>query len=228
VTPVPTTVSEPPATSPEATVREFVGNIGRDRDAAFAMLTDESREFMGDPAQLVTGFGREFSVWSAPGAIEQQAVMTARAPAAVRVAVVTYTGSRDVEGAREPRTQAFAVLREAGKWRISLTATALSTSAGPAIEMLNPSVGAELECCGIGDVVAEGEPIRFRAAVRPERRLVSVAFDGGEVLDPSGLELTNAVVTARPRLEPGPHFVTVAVVLPDGVVYARAVHFVVG
>ncbi len=229
VTPVPTTtVSEPPAASPEATVREFVGSIGRDRDAAFAMLTDESREFMGNAAQLAAGFGRELSVWSAPGAIEQQAVMVARSPAAVRVAVVTYTGTLDVQGAPEPRTQAFAVLREAGEWRISLTATALASSAGPAIEMINPSVEPEFECCGVGDVVAEGEPIRFRAAIRPERRLVSVAFDGREALAPAQLELTNAVVTARPRLDPGPHVVTIAVVLPDGVVYARAVHFVVG
>jgi hypothetical protein len=144
------------------------------------------------------------------------------------VAVVTYTGTLEIQGAPQPRTQAFAVLREDGGWRISLTATALSSSVGPAIDMINPAVEPALECCGIGGVVAQGDPIRFRAAVTPEIQLVSVAFDGGEALNPAHLDVTDTVVTARPQLDPGQHVVTIAMVLRDGVVYARAVQFVVG
>jgi hypothetical protein len=40
--------------------------------------------------------------------------------------------------------------------------------------------------------------------------------------------LADTVVTARPQLGAGNHVVTIAIVLPDGVVYARAVQFVVG
>ncbi len=227
-TPVPTTVSEPPATSPESVLQEFVRTIGDDRDAVFAMLTDESREFLGGAAQLAAGFGPEFSVWSSPRAVEEEAVMVARSPADTRVAVVTYTGTVDVQGAPQPRTQAFALVREGGAWRISLTASAVSESAGPAIGMISPEVEPAVECCGIGGFVAAGEPIRFRAAVTPQIQLVSVAFDGGEALDPTQLELADAVVTARPQLDAGNHVVTIAIVLPDGVVYARAVQFVVG
>jgi hypothetical protein len=227
-TPVPTTVPEPPATSPEAALQEFVRTIGDDREAAFAMLTGESRESLGGPAQLAAGFGPEFSVWSAPRAVEQEAVMAARSPAGIRVAVVTYTGSVEVQGATQPRTQAFALVREGGAWRISLTASAVSESAGPAIDMISPADRPAVECCGIGGFVAAGEPIRFRAAVTPELPLVSVAFDGGEALDPAQLELADAVVTARPQLGAGIHVVTIAIVQPDGVVYARAVQFVVG
>jgi hypothetical protein len=94
--------------------------------------------------------------------------------------------------------------------------------------MISPAVGPELECCGVGGIVAAGEPIRFRAAVAPESRFVSVAVDGGDPLDPAQLELTDMVVTANPQLDTGTHVVTIAIVLPDGVVYARAVQFVVG
>jgi hypothetical protein len=227
VTPAPTTVSEPPARTPQTAVQEFVQAIGGDSEAAFATLTNESREFLGSPAQLAAGFAQEFGPWSSPSAIEQETVMVARSPAATQIAVVTYTGTFDVQGAPQPRTQAFALLREGGAWRISLTAIAQSVSAGPAIDMITPAVEPALECCGIGRVVAEGEPIRFRTAVSPEIELVSVAFDGAEALDAAQLELTDSVVTARPHLESGPHVVTIAVVLRDGVFYARAVQFVV-
>jgi hypothetical protein len=229
MTPVPTTVAEPAAPTPKAAVRAFVHTIGGDKEAAFAMLTAESRAFLGSAAQLASGFAREFSAWNSPGAIEQVNVMVARSPAGVRAAVVTYTGTVDIEGTPQPRTQAFAVVRERGAWRISLTATSVSASAGAAIEMISPAVEPELECCGIGGVVAEGEPIRFTvAAVAAQIQFVSVAFDAREPLDPEQLELADMVVTARPRLATGTHVVTIAVVLPDGDLYARAVQFVVG
>jgi hypothetical protein len=223
----PTTIAESSGQSPQATVREFVRTIGRDSDAAFAMLTAESREFLGDADQLTAGFAQEFSAWDAPGAIEQENVMVARSPADIRAAVVTYTGTVDLDGTPPARAEAFAVVREHGEWRISLTATTVSSSAGPAIEMIRPAVDRELECCGIGGTVGSGEAIRFKAAVAPESRFVSVAFDGDDPLDPAQLELSDMVVTAHPQLGTGTHVVTVAIVLPDGVVYARAVQFVV-
>jgi hypothetical protein len=228
VTPPPTTVAEPSGRTPRAAVREFVHTIGVDSEAAFAMLTAESQQFLGSAAQLTAGFAQDVSAWSSPGAIEQEHAMVARSPADIRAAVVTYTGTVDLQGTPQPRTQAFAVLREQGRWRISLTATAVSSSAGPAIDMLSPAVEPELECCGIGGIVAAGEPIRFRADVAPEMQYVSVAFDGGDPLDPAQLELTDMVVTTRPQLDTGTHVVTIVIVLPDGVVYARAVQFVLG
>jgi hypothetical protein len=229
VTPVSTTVAQPSAQTPRAAVREFVDTISGDEEAAFAMLTAESRAFLGGAAQLAAGFAQDFSSWSSPGAIEQENVMVARSPAGVRAAVVTYTGTVEIDGTPQPRTQAFAVVREEGTWRISLTAIAVSASAGPAIEMISPAVEPELECCGIGGVVTEGEPIRFTvAAAAAEIEFVSVAFDGGEPLDPAQLELTDIVVTAHPQLDSGTHVVTIAIVLRDGVMYARAVQFVVG
>ena len=228
VTSAPTTASAPSAQTPKAAVRAFVETIGGDSEAAFALLTNESREFLGSATQLAAGFAQDFNAWSSPGSIEQEAVMMARSPADTQVAVVTYTGTVDIQGTPQPRTQAFAVLREDGTWRISITAAALSSSAGPAIDMVSPAVEPELECCGIGGVVAEGESIRFTAAVTPEIRFVSVSYDGGEPLNPAQLELTDMVVTARPQLDRGTHVVTIAIVLPDGVFYARAVQFVVG
>jgi hypothetical protein len=228
VTSPPTTIAEPSGRTPQATVREFAQTIHGDSEAAFAMLTAESQEFLGDAAQLAAGFAQQFSAWSSPGAIEQENLMVARSPAYIRAAVVTYTGTVDIEGTMEHRTEAFAVVEEHGEWRVSLTATAVSSSAGPAIDMISPAVEPELECCGIGGMVAAGEPIRFRAAVAPDSRFVSIAFDGNDPLDPAQLELTDMVVTAHPQLDTGTHVVTVAIVLPDGVVYARAVQFVVG
>jgi hypothetical protein len=224
----PTTLAEPRAQTPAAAVRDFVQTVEHDSEAAYDMLTNESRDFLGSPDQLTLGFADELSAWSSPSAVEQKTVMVARSPAETQVAVVTYTGTLEIQGAPQPRTQAYAVLREGGAWRISLTATALSSSVGPAIDMINPAVEPALECCGIGGVVAQGEPIRFRAAVTPEIQLVSVAFDGGEALNPAQLDVTDTVVTARPQLDPGQHVVTIAIVLRDGVVYARAVQFVVG
>jgi len=227
VTPTSTTVPEPPAQTPRDAVHEFVQAIGGNSEAAFALLTSESQETLGNPDQLTIGFAQEFNPWSSPGAIQQESEMMARAPAEMQVAVVTYTGTVDIQGAPQARTQAFALLREEGEWRISLTATAQAESAGPAIDMISPAVDPASECCGLGAPVAEGEAIRFRAAVTPERRLVSVAFDGGETLNPSQLELTDSVVTARPVLEAGRHVVTIAIALRDGVIFARAVQFVV-
>jgi hypothetical protein len=227
VTPVPTGVSTLSVETPETAVQQFVQTIGGDSDAAFAMLTRESREFLGSSAELGAGFAPELSRWSVPGAVEQETAMVARSPADTQIAVVTYTGTLDAQGAPQPHTQAFAVRREDGAWRISLTATAQSSSAGPAIEMISPAVEPALECCGIGGVVAEGDPIEFRIAVTAGVRRVSVAFDGGEPMNPAQLDLSDTVVTARPQLASGTHVVTIAIVLPDGVFYARAVQFVV-
>ncbi len=227
-TPAPT--STPAALAgerPETAVQEFVQTIGSDDDAAFAMLTRESREFLGSSAQLAAGFGPDLSLWSSPGAIEQATTMVPRTPADPPIEVVTLTGTLDVRGAPQPRTQAFALRLEDDAWRISLTATAVSASAGPAIEMISPAVEPALECCGIGGVVVEGDSIAFRLAVAAGIRHVNVAFDGGEPLSPAQLELSDAVVTARPQLAAGTHIVTIAIVLPDGVFYARAVQFVV-
>jgi hypothetical protein len=226
-TPAPTSTPTPAGETPETAVQEFVRTIGSDDDAAFAMLTRESREFLGSSAQLAAGFGPDLSLWSSPGAIEQETTMVPRTPADPPIEVVTLTGTLDVHGAPQPRTQAFALRLEDDAWRISLTATAVSASAGPAIEMIIPAVDPALECCGIGGVVADGDPIEFRLAVAAGIRHVNVAFDGGEPLSPAQLELSDAVVTARPQLAAGTHVVTIAIVLPDGVCYARAVQFVV-
>jgi hypothetical protein len=231
VTPAPTTVAPTPPVaelSPEAAaVRDFVHAIGANSEGAFAMLTAESRESYSNPTQLAEGFSQSLGAWAAPGAIEQEYLMQARSPANVEAAVVTYAGNVDVDGRPRPAAQAFAVVREDGAWRISLTGIIIAASAGPGIEMVVPAVEPALECCGIGGSVGRGEPIRFELAVATEVEFITVAFDGDDPLDPAQLELADSMVTARPQLETGSHVVTIAVVLPGGTLFARAVQFVV-
>ncbi|MGH9136513.1 MAG: hypothetical protein ACRD0G_05620 [Acidimicrobiales bacterium] len=224
VTPTTTAEPNPPAVGRAVdAVMRFVQTVGRDNEAAFGMLTQESRDFLGSPDQFATGYSEGLGAWAAPDAIESTIPM----PVDDMHAVVALTGTVNIEGTPEPRTQAFAMVLEEGAWRFSITGSFPSASAGPAIEMINPDVTPQFECCGIGTGVAQGDPIQFAVPPGAEIDGITVQLDDDSTIPAEELDLDDTVVTAQLELSTGTHVVTIAVVLPSGSFYARAVQFAV-
>jgi hypothetical protein len=198
-TSTPTTL-DPPGQQVRAAVGQFVGALARDPESAFAMLTPESQQFIGNADILAEGPGAALAPWDAPDAVEQEYVTFARSPAGTEVAVVTYAGAAGV--------QAFAAVRD-DAWRIDVSTIGEPASAGPYI------------------AVAATDPLTFTLAMEPTIESVTVAIDG-ESVDPAELELAGPTLTVRRQFDPGAHVATVAVVLPDGAVYAFAEEVTVG
>jgi hypothetical protein len=197
----PRTTLDPTGQQVRAAVGQFVGALARDPDSAFAMLTPESQQFIGNADILAEGPGAALAPWDAPDAVEQEYVTFARSPAGTEVAVVTYAGAAGV--------QAFAAVRDDDAWRIDVSTIGEPASAGPYI------------------AVAATDPLTFTLAMEPTIESVTVAIDG-ESVDPAELELAGQTLTVRRPLDPGAHVATVAVVLPDGALYAFAEEVTVG
>jgi hypothetical protein len=196
----PTTL-DPTSQQVSAAVGQFVGALARDPETAFAMLTPESQQFIGNADILAEGLGAALAPWGAPDAVEQVYVTPARSPAGTEVAVVTYAGGAGV--------QEFAAVRVGDAWRIDVSTILEPASAGPYI------------------AVAGTDPVAFTLAMEPTIESVTVAIDGRSV-DPTGLELVGDTLTVRRQFDPGAHVATVAVVLPNGAVYAFAEEVTIG
>jgi hypothetical protein len=202
-TTTPSTTLDPVRQVVSETVGRFVTALATDNDAAWAMLTAESQQFLGDAATLASGLGATLSGWAADGAVEREYVMLASTPDGDEVAIVAYAGVVEV-GLAERQVQAFAVVREDGEWRIELTTIGEPASAGPYIALVG------------------SDPIRFSLAMGPSLDEITVAVDG-DTIDASELELSGESLTIRRQLAAGSHVVIVAVVQPGGLVFAHAV-----
>ena len=165
------------------------------------MLTPESQQFIGNADILAEGLGAALAPWGAPDAVEQVYVTPARSPAGTEVAVVTYAGAAGV--------QEFAAVRDGDAWKIDVSTIGEPASAGPYI------------------AVAGTDPVAFTLAMEPTIESVTVAIDGQSV-DPAELELAGDTLTVRRQFDPGAHVATVAVVLPNGAVYAFAEELTIG